>query len=129
MDIKNINNYYFYSIHCDDIGSKQVPVITPEITAKKRKKKKRKRQDPIKDWANIRNNILKRDNYRCRICGSDSVEAQLNVHHIDINRNHNEPINLVTLCRSCHRQVHNEGYRPELYEDWPIPWGPHPLEF
>jgi len=52
--------------------------------------------------------VLKRDDYRCQICGrraTDYVDLELNVHHV-------RPVgcggltkenNLVTLCRTCHR--------------------------
>lgn len=56
-------------------------------------------------------------------------DDSLNVHHIDYDRSHNEDKNLVTLCRVCHRQVHMEGYKPSLYEDYPVPWGEPPQEF
>ena len=79
----------------------------------------------IPDWANIRRRIVDRDNFQCRICGKDGAEAKLNVHHIDYQRTNNEAENLVTLCAICHKAVHAEGYKPELYEDYPIPWGPH----
>lgn len=77
-------------------------------------------------WAGLRRRIIERDGYRCRICGCDPVEGDFNVHHIDYNREHNDDANLVTLCVVCHRAVHAEGYKPELYEDWPPPWGEHP---
>ena len=83
---------------------------------------KHKCADSIAGWRKIRDTILERDDYVCRICGSDGVEATLNVHHIDYNRKHNKHKNLVTLCGRCHKQVHFEGYKPELYMDYPQPW-------
>lgn len=52
-----------------------------------------------------------KDNYRkwnpniklCEICGSN---RHLVVHHIDGNRKHSTPDNLIMLCRSCHATVH-----------------------
>lgn len=87
-----------------------------------------KPSDSIKDWANIRKRVLDRDGWRCRVCGNYDGECKLNAHHIDWNRKHNEQSNLVTLCTECHRQVHAEGYKPELFEDWPVPWGAHPTD-
>ncbi len=89
--------------------------------------KKHKTWYNIAGWAKIRKRIIERDNFACRICG-DGVEAGLNVHHKDYDRTHNSNDNLVTLCVPCHRGVHAEGYKPELYEDWPIPWGDDPIE-
>ena len=80
----------------------------------------------IKAWVKIRKPILERDGHQCRVCKKDGVEAKLNIHHIDFIRAHNEADNLVTLCSVCHRAVHREGYKPYLYEDWPVPWGKHP---
>jgi len=76
----------------------------------------------IKGWATIRKRICERDNYACRICHQDGGEANLNVHHIDWIRSHNDDENLVTLCADCHRAIHREGYKPELFDDWPSPW-------
>lgn len=83
---------------------------------------------PIKYWNMIRKEIIERDNHRCRICGNgpEDLDCALNVHHKDYNRDNNESSNLVTLCRYCHKQVHTEGYKPILFEDWPIPWGEDP---
>ena len=85
------------------------------------------RYEGIKNWAKIRKAIVNRDDYKCRIIGCGSA-IDLNVHHIDYDRTHNTDDNLVTLCRACHKQIHNEGYKPCLFEDWPIPWGDSPPE-
>jgi 5-methylcytosine-specific restriction endonuclease McrA len=77
----------------------------------------------IKNWNAIRKAVLSRDNYACRICHKDGAEAKLNVHHKEYDRSKNNLRDLVTLCQTCHRAVHAEGYKPSLYEDWPIPWG------
>lgn len=82
--------------------------------------------DNIAGWAKIRARTLERDDNRCRICGADNVEAKLNVHHIDYVHAHNNDRNLVTLCSVCHHAIHAEGYQPDLYEDWPVPWGLQP---
>ena len=79
----------------------------------------------IPNWVKIRKRIIERDKWRCRICHSD---MDLNVHHIDYERSNNQDHNLVTLCRPCHKGVHDEGYKPYLFEDWPIPWGEIPRD-
>jgi len=52
--------------------------------------------------------ILKRDEYKCQMCGS---ERQLIIHHLDETGNLDSPNNadnnLITLCRSCHAKLHN----------------------
>ena len=83
----------------------------------------------IPGWTQIRREIVERDGYACRICGKDGVEAKLNVHHKDWIRQHNDQSNLVTLCQTCHHAVHKEGYKPDLFEDWPVPWGDDPVMY
>lgn len=46
--------------------------------------------------------ILKRDNYRCLVCGS---EKSLNIHHVDYNKQNTCENNCVTLCDSCHAKT------------------------
>lgn len=62
-------------------------------------------------WKHKRFEILKRDNYRCKICGN---KKKLQVHHIislDINESLKlENMNLITLCSKCHSDVHNGVY-------------------
>ena len=56
---------------------------------------------------NLRMQVLKCDNYRCRICGqnpSDDTNVVLHVHHIRpwSERGITDKNNLVTLCHTCH---------------------------
>lgn len=54
----------------------------------------------------LRTQIRKRDKYSCQLCGQLQKEAgTLHVHHIDYNRFHNDPMNLISLCRICHGQT------------------------
>ncbi len=70
--------------------------------------------------AKQRMQILKRDNYRCRICGrrpDEHVDIELNVHHIrpfgEGGVTHEE--NLITLCDTCHRGL-EPHYEWSLYD-------------
>ncbi len=57
-------------------------------------------------WRSIRRTALERDGHACAICGAH--RARMNVHHIEpfsLVLKH-ELENLVTLCTSCHNQVH-----------------------
>lgn len=62
------------------------------------------------DWFEIRNQVLERDGRTCRNCRSTT---NLAVHHIvPIEASGtNRLTNLATLCRSCHRNAHNERVR------------------
>jgi len=57
--------------------------------------------------------VLTRDNHSCRKCGS---KEESHVHHIDLSgrfrktdkeRCNNNMTNLVTMCNSCHQELHN----------------------
>lgn len=63
-------------------------------------------------WGGMWIAALKRDGWRCTVCGKDK---QLQVHHLDgsgeaDSPNHGEA-NLVTLCTGCHKKVHMIMYR------------------
>lgn len=57
--------------------------------------------------ADIREAVLKRDNYSCRFCNFKSSRHQ-EVHHFDDDHGNNAPDNLLTCCNLCH-QVHHIG--------------------
>jgi hypothetical protein len=56
------------------------------------------------EWYNLREDILKRDNYSCQSCGS--IE-NLHIHHIIPFRisKDNSMTNLITLCSKCHKRI------------------------
>ncbi len=54
----------------------------------------------VKGWTALRNSIIERDGC-CYICKS---EDDLCVHHI-VDREHNEPEDLIALCRKCHSDI------------------------
>jgi len=110
-------------IHVSVIDEESV-VTKVSITARIQHTHTRKHTNAgsIPHWALIRKAILERDDYTCRICCTDGGEAQLHVHHIDYVREHNEDDNLITLCTTCHHQVHLEHYIPCEHDDYPTPW-------
>jgi ATP-dependent DNA helicase RecQ len=60
------------------------------------------------DWVNIREAVLRRDNYKCMECGTPCRSAEADVHHL-LPRSAggtDEPSNLVTLCDGCHAAHH-----------------------
>lgn len=60
-------------------------------------------------FANLREDVLERDGYKCVRCGSDE---DLTVHHVDGEgrgsaRPNNLLENLLTVCRACHARIHH----------------------
>lgn len=64
-------------------------------------------------WWRVRRKALERDDYTCQNCGKTTADIGRNpdVHHIERVRNFDSPQqahmleNVITLCRSCHRNV------------------------
>jgi len=58
------------------------------------------------NWQEIREQVFKRDKYRCQNCGASGV--RLNCHHIvPLNKGGtNNLSNLTTLCEKCHAKIH-----------------------
>ncbi|KAF1076418.1 HNH endonuclease [Methanogenium sp. MK-MG] len=68
----------------------------------------------LKEWKQLRQVILARDEHRCRLCGA---EEYLHIHHRDGDRTNDAPENLITLCERCHSRVHaRRGRPPGLHE-------------
>lgn len=63
------------------------------------------------EYYRIRPYILKRDNLTCFKCQDNKEPC---VHHIDQNKNNNDPNNLITLCSKCHAKlpIHCKAKRP-----------------
>jgi len=60
-----------------------------------------------KDFANVREYILHRDNHKCRHCKGKSKDPILTVHHLESRKTGgNRPANLITLCETCHKAYH-----------------------
>lgn len=60
------------------------------------------------EWKGIRESVLRIDQYACTNC---STEQNLQVHHTTYNNVGQEMVfELVTLCRSCHIQIHKMDY-------------------
>lgn len=53
----------------------------------------------------LKEQIRKRDNFKCQKCGFKQNEKRLDVHHIDYNKKNNDTKNLISLCGSCHRKT------------------------
>lgn len=58
-------------------------------------------------WKDIKEQVHKRDNYKCRLCNS---ENNLQVHHKTYEFLGNENLEeLITLCKKCHFNIHKIG--------------------
>lgn len=64
------------------------------------------------EWKWIRSQVYKRDKWRCRRCDVHCEKGNIQCHHIRPYRfsRNNAQRNLITLCKSCHKAVHE---RPE----------------
>jgi len=62
---------------------------------------------PQKGFWNVREYVLFRDNHVCQYCLGKSGDEILNVHHIVSRKiGGNSPGNLITLCKTCHKDYH-----------------------
>lgn len=63
---------------------------------------------PNYGFENIKAMVLNRDNYICQYCKGKHKDSKLEVHHIvyKCNGGSNEESNLITLCHTCHQDVH-----------------------
>lgn len=63
------------------------------------------------EYFSWRNEVYKRDHYTCRICKKHCQKKDIVAHHIKLFADFPElrfsVDNGITLCRSCHRKIHN----------------------
>ena len=66
------------------------------------------------DWTDdLKKSIRERDSYICQMCGihQNELNRELNVHHIDYNKDNLNPDNLISLCQNCHGKTnYNREY-------------------
>ncbi len=75
------------------------------------------------NWLMQRRRARKRDQYKCQICGIHEKEygQELSVHHnkpfvyFEFYEEANRLQNLISLCESCHRQVHKGEQHPSSF--------------
>ena len=55
----------------------------------------------------LKEEIRKLYHYRCQECfrHQEELEYKLHIHHIDFNKQNNNILNLIPLCRNCHQQT------------------------
>lgn len=71
----------------------------------------KKQNDKAKEmWAKVREIVLQRDNFKCKICGKRATQ----VHHIHLRSKRKDLLynlnNLVSLCENCHFHRGSEKY-------------------
>ena len=73
-----------------------------------------------REWnKTLKRAIRERDKYTCQMCGGQPDNEALSVHHIDYNKYNCNPVNLVALCRSCHRKTNdNREEWIKYFEIW-----------
>ena len=73
-------------------------------------------QGPNYGFENTKAKVLNRDNYTCQCCKGKKKDSKLEVHHIVYRSNNgsNEEDNLITLCHTCHKDLHSGNINPEL---------------
>lgn len=67
-------------------------------------------------FENTKAMVLNRDNYTCQYCKGKHKDSKLEVHHIIFRSQcgSDEESNLITLCHTCHKALHNGKIRPNL---------------
>ena len=61
---------------------------------------------------NVREYVLARDEHKCQHCKGKSKDPVLNVHHIESRKTGGDsPSNLITLCKTCHKEFHKENIK------------------
>jgi len=70
------------------------------------------------DFSNhLKEQIRKRDNYTCQLCGTIQNGMKLDVHHIDYNKKNSASNNLISLCHVCHiKTSHHREYWTEYFQ-------------
>lgn len=59
---------------------------------------------------NVREYVLYRDNHTCQYCKGKKKDPVLQVHHIESRKTGGDsPDNLITLCKTCHHEIHEKG--------------------
>ena len=67
-------------------------------------------------FSNTRAKVLYRDSYKCQYCKNKRKDSKLDVHHIIFKSNGGSDFeeNLITLCHSCHVDLHDNKIHPNF---------------
>ena len=85
-------------------------ILNPDISGKEYQ------QGVQLGYVNVKNYILARDNYKCQIPQCQTKDCHLHVHHIIFKSagGTDKPNNLITLCSTHHKQLHNGQINPKF---------------
>lgn len=76
-----------------------------------------------KDWSGQGTGLYRpkviTGNDSCAVCGYSTFQDALVVHHVDMDRKHNQTANLVVLCSNCHAVLHKR-IRRDLSRHIPV---------
>ena len=73
---------------------------------------------PIEFNKKFKQLIYERDNYQCQYPNCTEIHKKLNAHHIDYDKQNNNPENIITLGTSCHMKTNfNRQYWTEFYQN------------
>lgn len=67
-------------------------------------------------FENTKAMVFNRDNYTCQYCKGKHKDSRLEAHHIIFrsNRGSDEADNLITLCHTCHKKLHDGKINPNF---------------
>lgn len=67
-------------------------------------------------YVNTKAMVLNRDNYTCQCCKGKHKDSKLEIHHIVFRSKggSDEASNLITLCHTCHKDLHSGKINPKL---------------
>ena len=67
-------------------------------------------------FENAKAMVLNRDGYKCQCCKGKHKDSKLEVHHIVFRSQggSDDADNLITLCHTCHRALHDEKISPNF---------------
>jgi len=75
----------------------------------------RKQYPYSSEWtAKLRKQVAERDGYTCQLC-SEVLPDRWGTHHIDYDKDNNDPFNLIFLCNYCHNKTNGNRTFWEQY--------------
>lgn len=102
----------------DQTPAPVTPVTTPDSNPSSTRRTESDTSWKPSDWEHRRVDVFERDGWTCQSCGVDggsNTDVELHPHHIKPRADDgtDDPENLLTLCRDCHRKLHgNTPTRP-----------------